>query len=134
MKNYICLLLRKIVCIFGLLLLGSMMNSTAQCSTFESKLEPLGQMLYLEVTDLKEVQRNGLLNIQVEITNKSRGNQQMFYRFKWLDEAGFVVWKEEPWKPLLIHGKQKYVFTVVGPTTKATDFRLQLNSPKNRAN
>jgi len=126
--------LRKIVYVSGLLIVLIMMDNSAQCSPFESKLEPLGQMLYLEVTDLKEVQKNGLLNIQVEITNKSRGNQQLFYRFKWLDSSGFVVWEEEPWKPVLIHGKQKYVFTVVGPTTKASDFRLQLQSPKNRAN
>ncbi len=127
------LFFRRTFYVAGLLLLFSMIPTSARCSTFEDKLESFGKMLYLEVTDLKEVQKNGLLSIQVEITNRSRGNQQLFYRFKWLDESGFVVWKEEPWKPLLIHGQQKQIFTVVGPTTKATDFRLQLQSPKNRA-
>lgn len=127
------LFLRRTFCLAGLLLLFSMMSPSAMCSTFEDKLESFGKMLYLEVTDLKEVQKNGLLNIQVEITNRSRGNQQLFYRFKWLDSSGLAVWKEEPWKPLMIHGQQKQIFTVVGPTPKATDFRLQLQSPKNRA-
>jgi len=132
-KNCMDLFLRRIFCVAGLLLLFSMIPPSAMGSTFEDKLESFGKMLYLGVTDLKEVQKNGLLNIQVEITNRSRGNQQLFYRFKWLDSSGLVVWKEEPWKPMMIHGQQKQIFTVVGPTPKATDFRLQLQSPKNRA-
>ncbi|MFH0785109.1 MAG: YcfL family protein [Pseudomonadota bacterium] len=133
MKNCMELFLQRTLCVAGLLMLFSMVPTSAKCSTFDDKLESFGKMLYLEVTDLKEVQRNGLLNIQMEITNRSRGNQQLFYRFKWLDASGFVVWQEEPWKPLLVHGQQKQIVTVVGPTTKATDFRLQLQSPKNRA-
>jgi uncharacterized protein YcfL len=132
-KNHVDSFLRKTVYVALLFIIFSMVHHSAECSTFDSKLESYGKMLYLEVTDVKEVERNGLLNMQVEITNKSRGNQQLFYRFKWLDAAGFVVWKEEPWKPLLIHGEQKHILTVVAPTPKATDYRLQLQSPKNRA-
>jgi uncharacterized protein YcfL len=133
MENYVNSFLKKTVYLVGLFVVLTFGHGSAECSTFDSKLESYGKMLFLEVTDLKEVQRNGLLNIQVEVTNKSRGNQQMFYRFKWLDAAGFVVWEEEPWKPLLIHGEQKHILTVVAPTPKATDFRMQLQSPKNRA-
>ena len=103
----------------------------ASADTMASKLEQLGQMTYLKVTDLRVVQRNGLLNIQAEITNTSSSNERLFYRFKWLDNAGFSVWDEEPWKPVVIYGKQRHLITVVAPTPQATDFRLVLQSPNN---
>lgn len=96
-----------------------------------SKLEELGKMTHLKVSDLRAVRRDNLLRIQAEITNTSRSNQQLYYRFKWLDSDGFSVWEDEPWKPLTIYGNQKQLINVVSPTFKATDFRLVLQSPDN---
>ena len=96
-----------------------------------SKLEEQGRMNNLRVTDLRAVKRDNLLRIQAEITNLSPGNQQLYYRFKWLDSDGFTVWEEEPWKPVLIYGNQKQLLNAVSPTFKASDFRLILNSPDN---
>jgi uncharacterized protein YcfL len=103
----------------------------ALADSMASKLEQLGEMSYLKITDMRAAQRNGLLNIQVEVTNISDFNERMFYRFKWLDSTGFSVWDEEPWKPVLIYGRQKHLITVVAPTPQATDFRLVLQSPNN---
>ena len=91
-------------------------------------------MTYLTVTDLRATRRDNLLRIQAEVTNSSASNQQLYYRFKWLDNDGFTVWDEEPWKPLIIYGAQKQVINTVSPTFKATDFRLILQSPNNRNN
>ncbi|MQY50944.1 DUF1425 domain-containing protein [Rhodocyclus tenuis] len=102
--------------------------------TIASKIEEQGQMRYLRVTDLRAVKRDNLLRIQAEITNTSNGNQQLYYRFKWLDRDGFSVWDDEPWKPLLVYGAQKQFINVVAPTFKATDFRLVLQSPDNSGN
>ena len=99
--------------------------------SLQSKLEEQGKMNNLKVTDLRATKRNNLLNIQAEITNLSSGNQQLYYRFKWLDRDGFTVWDEEPWKPMVVYGNQKQVINVVAPTFKATDFRLILQSPDN---
>ncbi len=96
-----------------------------------SKLEEQGKMDYLKVTDLRATKRDNLLRIQAEITNTSAGNQQLYYRFKWLDRDGFTVWDEEPWKPMIVYGNQKQVINVVSPTFKAVDFRLILQSPDN---
>lgn len=97
-----------------------------------SKIEEQGKMTYLKITDLRATRRDNLLRIQAEVTNTSNGNQQLYYRFKWLDQDGFTVWDEEPWKPLIVYGAQKQVISVVSPTFKATDFRLILQSPDNR--
>ena len=100
--------------------------------SIESKIEEQGKMTYLKVSDLRATRRDNLLRIQAEITNSSSGNQQLYYRLKWLDRDGFTVWDEEPWKPMIIYGAQKQVINVVSPTFKATDFRLILQSPDNR--
>lgn len=99
-----------------------------------SKIEELGAMSYLRVTDLRATKRNGLLNIQAEVSNSDSANQQLYYRVKWLDGAGFSVWDDEPWKPLVVYGKQKQLISLVAPTPKAADFRLVLQSPENKAN
>lgn len=98
-----------------------------------SRIEELGKMQYLNVTDLRATKRDNLLRVQAELTNSSHENQQLFYRLKWLDRDGFSVWDDEPWKPLTVYGKQKQLIQVVAPTFKATDFRLILQSPKNDA-
>jgi|GEM_PF-273126 uncharacterized protein YcfL len=126
---------KKSAIFIGLLLITTMISTgPVQGSNISNKLEQLGEMTYLEVTDLRVVSRNGLLNIQAELTNLSSGNERLFYRFKWLDSSGFSVWNEEPWKPVVIYGKQKYLINVVGPSFEATDFRLQLQSPNNTTN
>lgn len=99
--------------------------------SIESKLEEQGKMDYLKVTDLRATRRDNLLRIQAEVTNTSSGNQQLYYRFKWLDKDGFTVWDDEPWKPMIVYGNQKQVISVSSPTFKATDFRLILQSPDN---
>ena len=103
-------------------------------ASIASKLEEQGKMNNLKVTDLRATKRDNLLRIQAEITNISSGNQQLYYRFKWLDHDGFTVWDDEPWKPMIVYGNQKQVINVSSPTFKATDFRLILQSPDNTAN
>ena len=103
-------------------------------ASIASKLEEQGKMNNLKVTDLRTTKRDNLLRIQAEITNISSGNQQLYYRFKWLDQDGFTVWDDEPWKPMIVYGNQKQVINVSSPTFKATDFRLILQSPDNTAN
>ncbi|MDP2827769.1 MAG: YcfL family protein [Sulfuricellaceae bacterium] len=115
----------------SLLLALGLPAAPVMADSMASKLEQLGEMTYLKITDMRVVQRNGLLNIQVEVTNTSDTNERLFYRFKWLDSTGFSVWDEEPWKPVLIYGRQKHLITVVAPTPQATDFRLVLQSPNN---
>lgn len=131
MKTNIINSFHTMLCLIGALLVISLTSPLVMAETVVSKVESLGEMKYLKVTDLRATQRNGLLNVQAEITNENSSNEHLFYRLKWLDNTGFSVWGEEPWKPVLIYGKQKYLITVVAPTPAATDFRIQLQSPNN---
>jgi len=103
----------------------------ARPGSINSKLEQLGEMSYLQVIDLKAVKRNQLLVVQAEINNSDDDNQQLFYRFKWLDASGFAVGGDEPWKPLLLYAYQKQTLTAVAPSPQATDFKLVVQSPDN---
>lgn len=101
----------------------------SQGPSIASRVEEMGPLNNLKVSDLRAAKRDNLLRIQAEITNTSSANQQLYYRFKWLDRDGFSVWDDEPWKPLIVYGNQKQQIGVVAPTFKATDFRLVLQSP-----
>ncbi|MBF0161774.1 MAG: YcfL family protein [Magnetococcales bacterium] len=95
-----------------------------------SKVEELGTMLDLQPGEIRVVRRNHLLHVQAEIINPTLQDQQISYRFRWVDAAGFVL-DEEPWKPLLLHGKQRQYIRTVAPSPKAEDFRIEMHSPNN---
>lgn len=109
------------------------LSLSAQAAGIADKLEQLGEMTYLKVSEMRVAKRDGLLAVQVEVTNTDASNQQLYYRFKWLDESGFSVWGEEVWKPVVIYGKQKKLINEIAPTPRATDFRMEVQSPKNSA-
>jgi hypothetical protein len=102
-----------------------------QPGSIPAKVEQLGEMSYLQITDLAAVKRAQLLTIQAEFNNPTNDNHQLFYRFKWLDASGFVVGGEEAWKPLGLYGLQKQTVMGVAPSPQVTDFRLQVQSPEN---
>jgi len=104
---------------------------TAEAQSVADKIEQLGQMTFLRVDSIRFARRGDLLNVQAELINMSPYNQQLFYRFRWLDEAGFTVGGEESWKPVLIYGAQKKLLETVAPVPAAVDFRLELQSPDN---
>ena len=122
---------RGYILILVLLSTLSLTAVSAQGASGPSKVESLGAMVQLQVTEIKEFERNGLLSIQVEILNKSRHNQRLFYRCKWMDLSGIIVWEEEPWKPIVVYGKEKHLISIVAPTNQAKDYRIQLQSPEN---
>lgn len=98
-----------------------------------NKVEYLGELKYLKIDKILSANKS-LLKVQVELSNTSIDNQQLYYRFKWYDSDGFSVWNDEPWKTLMIYGKQRSTLSAVAPTKKATDYKIELQSPENRNN
>lgn len=116
---------------FAAAVCGVPLAQAAEAGSIASKVEELGPMTYLRVSEMRAVKRDGLLRVQVTVSNITTSNQQLYYRFRWLDSDGFTVWEEEPWKPELVYGQQKKVIQAVSPSLKASDFRLEVQSPKN---
>jgi uncharacterized protein YcfL len=99
--------------------------------SINSKVDQLGEMVFLQIIDIRTVQHNHLLNVQATVVNTDSYNRQLYYRFKWQDANGFEVGQEETWKPVLLYGYQKQVLTAVAPSPQATDFRLVVQTPEN---
>ena len=117
--------------VLALFSVGTMAVVTVDGGPIYSKLEEQGRVDNLRVTALRASKQDNLLRIQAEITNLSSSSQQLYYRFKWLDNDGFVVWEDEPWKPIIVYAQHKQMINVVSPSFKATDFRLMFKNPDN---
>ena len=103
-------------------------------NSIPTKVEQHGVMDYLVVSNIMATKRNHLMAIQAEITNTDSNNQQMFYRFKWLDRNGMVIGDDEAWQPLLVYAGQRQTINGLAPTPQASDFRILVSSPENSGN
>ncbi|MBB5392965.1 MULTISPECIES: YcfL family protein [unclassified Herbaspirillum] len=108
-------------------------GSPAAGQTIASKIETMGEPASLQFTGLRMREQNGLLRVQAELTNQDTAPQSAYYRVQWLDDAGFQVWDDEAWKPVLLHGAQKLTLQIVAPTTRARDFKIQFSATDNRS-
>jgi len=116
--------------LFALLLCVPLLAGT---QSIASKIEQMGEMRYVRVAALKSAVRDGLLKVQMELYNEDHGQQVVHWRVRWLDEDGFQVGGDEPWKQELLHGRQTRVFQTVAPSRRAADFKIELQSPENNA-
>ncbi len=116
------------------MLATAVLPAYSAAQSIASKIENQGDSRYIKVTGLVARERNGLLQVQIEMSNSDYEPQRAYYRVKWLDESGFQVWDDEPWKPLLIQGSAKQNIQAIAPSLKAKDFSIQFNAEKNWAN
>lgn len=104
----------------------------AACSSTPSIKEMtvrMGDTDSIQITDMRSIERNGVLTAQVTIQNDSKSNL-VAYRFKWLGKNGMAVTDEEAWKPVTVGKGQSTVIMGIAPTPDATDFRFELNQYK----
>jgi uncharacterized protein YcfL len=103
-------------------------------NSIPTKVEQHGEMEYLQISNIMATKRNHLMSIQAEIFNTDSDNQQLYYRFKWLDRNGMVIGDDEAWQPLLVYAGQKQTINGLAPSPQATDFRILVSSPDNTGN
>lgn len=103
-------------------------------NSIPTKVEQHGEMDYLVVSNIIATKRNHLMAIQAEILNTDSDNQQLFYRFKWLDRNGMVIGDDEAWQPLLVYAGQKQTINGLASSPQATDFKILVSSPDNSGN
>lgn len=105
---------------------AAQLPATAQ--TITSQVEMQGDSFFVQITKLQARERNGFLTVQFEAANSDIDPRRIFWRIKWLDEAGFQAADDEAWKPALIQGGASQNLQGQAPTPKAKDFRLQFNA------
>ncbi len=94
-----------------------------------SKIVPMGDFKNIEVGAIRVARENGFLTVKAQLSNTSSRNRTLYYRFAWLGNDGFPVAAEETWKPMSLYGSQSTVLQGIAPVPKATDFRIEVNTP-----
>lgn len=80
-----------------------------------------------DVLEVGKRDRNGLIQAQVVLQNKTRKDLAIEYRFTWLDRDGMVI--KTPlttWMPLNASAKEKLYIKTVAPVKDATDFECSI--------
>ena len=93
-----------------------------------SKVVAMGPQKHIVVGAMRVARENGFMTVKVSLTNTSRSNKTMFYRFAWLGNDGFPVASEESWKTLSLYGSQSTVLPAIAPVPQATDFRIEVQA------
>lgn len=119
--------------IWFFIFVSALTMNLSHADTAVSKIENLGTMKSLEVPEIRVKTKNGLLTVQADFLNKSIYNQEVYYRFKWVDADGFQIGDDEAWKFASLIGKQKVVIKTISPTPLAKDFKIELQAPRNKS-
>lgn len=115
----------------GSILASSLLLMPCQAQQIADKIEYQGSSRYVVISGLKTQERGGITSLQIELQNPDNRPRQVYWRVKWLDEAGFQVWDDEPWKPALVQGSSRLNLVTSSPTQRARDFRIQFNAENN---
>ena len=84
----------------------------------------------LHVDDLVVGQtKNGLMKASVKLTSRQNKSIVAQSKFAWFDEGGNEIDPDtDPWRPLVIHGKETRTIQGVAPTAAAVSFKLRVRA------
>ena len=84
----------------------------------------------LHVDDLVVGQtKNGLMKASVQLTSRQNKSIVAQSKFAWFDEGGNEIDPDtDPWRPLVIHGKETRTIQGVAPTAAAVSFKLRVRA------
>jgi uncharacterized protein YcfL len=94
----------------------------------KAKVVTEGKRTTIQATEMRCTMTGDLLKIDANLNNDSSHVKRINYKFRWIDREGMRAWEEEVWKPLLMNENTNIVVTGIGPTSKAVDYRLILQS------
>ena len=82
----------------------------------------------LTVTDMKTGQtKNGLMKASVRLTSSLNKDVVAQSKFVWFDADGVEIDIDtDPWRPLVLHGKETRTIKGVAPNAKAVSFKLRI--------
>ena len=84
----------------------------------------------LHVDDLVVGQtKNGLMKASVKLTSRQNKSIVAQSKFAWFDEGGNEIDPDtDPWRPLVIHGKETRTVQGVAPSASAASFKLRVRA------
>ena len=84
----------------------------------------------LHVDDLVVGQtKNGLMKASVKLTSLQNKSIVAQSKFAWFDEGGNEIDPDtDPWRPLVLHGKETRTVQGVAPSASAASFKLRVRA------
>ncbi len=84
----------------------------------------------LVVEDLKVGQtKNGLMKANVKLTSRMNRTYTAQSKFAWFDEDGAEIDPDgDPWRPLVLQGKETKTVQGVAPNAQAVSFKLRVRA------
>lgn len=111
------------------LLTGCATPSPPQPNSAASKIVVMGKFKHISAGAIRVARVNGFMTVNAQMTNTSRHNRLVYYRFTWLGKDGFPVANEEGWKTITLYAKQNTFIPAIAPVPQARDFRLEVKTP-----
>ncbi len=87
--------------------------------------EPLANVI--TITDMKSRFKGDLLEVSVELSNLSRSDKSIQYRFSWYDGENFEVEQgSRSWIPVVLHGKSSTNMNAVAPNAAVKTYKVNV--------
>ena len=73
--------------------------------------------------------KNGLMKVNVKLTSRQNKDVVAQSKFAWFDADGNEIDPDtDPWRPLVLHGKETRTIQGVAPTAAAVSFKLRVRA------
>ena len=73
--------------------------------------------------------KNGLMKVNVKLTSRQNKDVVAQSKFAWFDADGNEIDPDtDPWRPLVLHGKETRMVQGVAPSAAAASFRLRVRA------
>ena len=92
-----------------------------------AKLAWRGEAPDMAVPEIRVARRGGFLSVQSDLRNRGEKDQTLYYRYRWLDQAGNQVGEGDAWKQLNLFAKAQQTLKGTAPHLSVADFRLELS-------
>lgn len=92
-----------------------------------AKLAWRGDAPDVGVPEMRIARRGGFLSVQSDLRNGGDKDHTLYYRYRWLDQAGNQVGNGDAWKQLGLLSKTQHTLKGTAPHASVTDFRLELS-------
>lgn len=103
-------------------------TKAGQVAVIQPASRVVGSANAIRVTGLKTITDSTKLVVEATLKNERGRRDILYYRLRWLDNAGVMLGQYEPWSTEALEGFQQAVVTATSPYPQAADFRLEIRS------
>jgi len=98
-----------------------------QGQTVPDKRVMYDRNLYIQVVEVIESEvGDGIMRVQVQLASTTTRQQQINYRFRWLNLDGMDSGAPGAWRPQTVMGRETIFLTATAPSAQAKDFILDI--------